>query len=168
MRRCAEEPNLCAAPRNQILEKEGGIWSNQLNPFADHFKVIILCFFLILHFWKQVFVPSCSSDSFSGHRSASDVSGGLHFQGGNIIQAVLHDLETRLGAATASLVLVGSGDSGRGVVEACDKLGREREGRLSCIVDGGDLVPWWVEGEEEGCRERRQLEKENQQVMPLI
>merc|ERR1719234_1561063 len=65
----------------------------------------------------------------------------------------------------ASLVLVGSGDAGRGVVEACDKLGKEREGRLSCIVDGGDLVPWWVEGEEEGCRERRQLEKEQQQVL---
>jgi len=32
-------------------------------------------------------------------------------------------------------------------------------------VDGGDLLPWWVEGEEEGCRERRQLEKENQQVL---
>ena len=122
----------------------------------------------MLHVCKQVFVPSCSSDSFSGHRSASDASGGLHFQGGNIVQAVLDDLETRLGAATASLVLVGSGDSGNGVVEACDKLGREREGRLRCIVDGGDLLPWWVEGEEEGCRERRQLEKENQQVMLFI
>ena len=117
---------------------------------------------------NQVFVPSCSSDSFSGQRSASDASGGLHFQGGNIIQAVLKDLETRLGAATASLVLVGSGDAGKGVVEACDKLGKQREGRLRCIVDGGDLVPWWVEGEEEGCRERRQLEKEQQQVMPFI
>ena len=122
----------------------------------------------MLHICEQVFVPSCSSDSFSGHRAASDVSGGLHFQGGNIVQAVLDDLETRLGAATASLVLVGSGDSGKGVVEACDKLGREREGRLRCIVDGGDLLPWWVEGEEEGCRERRQLEKENQQVIPFI
>ena len=126
------------------------------------------CAILILHVCKQVFVPSCSSDSFSGHRSASDASGGFHFQGGNILQAVLDDLETRLGAATASLVLVGSGDSGKGVVEACDELGREREGRLRCIVDGGDLVPWWVEGEEEGCRERRQLEKEKQQVMPFF
>ena len=54
------------------------------------------------------------------------------------------------------------------MVEACDKLGKQREGRLRCIVDGGDLVPWWVEGEEEGCRERRQLEKEQQQVMPFI
>ena len=123
---------------------------------------------LFSNVWKQVFVPSCSSDSFSGHSSASDASGGLHFQGGNIIQAVLKDLETRLGAAAASLVLVGSGDAGKGVVEACDKLGKQREGRLRCIVDGGDLVPWWVEGEEEGCRERRQLEKEQQQVMPFI
>jgi len=32
-------------------------------------------------------------------------------------------------------------------------------------VDGGDLVPWWVEGEQEGCRERRQLEKDQQQVL---
>ena len=123
---------------------------------------------LFSNVWKQVFVPSCSSDSFSGHRSASDASGGLNFQGGNIIQAVLEDLETRLGAASASLVLVGSGDAGKGVVEACDNLGKQREGRLRCIVDGGDLVPWWVEGEEEGCRERRQLEKEKQQVMPFF
>ena len=114
--------------------------------------------------WEQVFVPSCSSDSFSGHQRASDGSGGFHFQGGNIIQAVIQDLETRLGAATASLVLVGSGDAGKGVVEACDNLGKERAGRLRCVVDGGDVVPWWVEGEEEGCRERRQLEKEHQQV----
>ena len=50
------------------------------------------------------------------------------------------------------------------MVEACDNLGKERAGRLRCVVDGGDVVPWWVEGEEEGCRERRQLEKEHQQV----
>ena len=49
MRRCAEEPHLCAAPRKQILEKEGGIWSNELNPFADHFKVIFLYFFNVAH-----------------------------------------------------------------------------------------------------------------------
>ena len=117
----------------------------------------------MLHIWKQVFVPSCSSDSFSGQRSASDTSGGLHFQGGSIVQAVLGDLESRLGAATASIVLLGSGDAGRGVVEACDSLGRQ--GRLWCIVEGGEVVPWWVQPEEEeGCLETRQLEKDSQKV----
>ena len=46
MRRCVEEPHLCGAPRKQILDKEGGIWSNELNPFADHFKVIVFYFFI--------------------------------------------------------------------------------------------------------------------------
>ena len=69
-----------------------------------------------------------------------------------------------MGAATASIVLLGSGDAGRGAVEACDNLGRL--GRLRCIVDGGEVVPWWVQPEEEerGCLEPRQLEKDSQQV----
>ena len=123
----------------------------------------LLISFLRLQILPQVFVPSCSSDSFSGRRIASETTGGLHFQGGNIVEAVLEDLESRLGAATASIVLLGSGDAGRGVVEACDNLGRL--GRLRCIVDGGEVVPWWVQPEEEeGCLETRQLEKDSQQV----
>ena len=47
--RCAEEPQLCGAPREQILEKEGGIWSNELNPFADHFKVVLATFALFFN-----------------------------------------------------------------------------------------------------------------------
>ena len=50
------------------------------------------------------------------------------------------------------------------MVEACDNLGRL--GRLRCIVEGGEVVPWWVQPEEEerGCLEPRQLEKDSQQV----
>ena len=161
-------PSFAALQENRFLKKRAayGQTSSTLLLITSRSSWPLLLF--LLQCIEQVFVPSCSSDSFSGHQRASDGSGGFHFQGGNIIQAVIQDLETRLGAATASLVLVGSGDAGKGVVEACDNLGKERAGRLRCVVDGGDVVPWWVEGEEEGCRERRQLEKEKQQVMPFF
>ena len=37
--RCTEQPELCGSPGAQILEKEGGIWSDQFSPFDGHFKV---------------------------------------------------------------------------------------------------------------------------------
>ena len=37
--RCTEQPELCSSPGAQILEKEGGIWSDQFSPFDGHFKV---------------------------------------------------------------------------------------------------------------------------------
>ena len=49
------------------------------------------------------------------------------------------------------------------MVEACDNLGRL--GRLRCIVEGGEALPWWVQPEEEeGCLETRQQEKDSQKV----
>ena len=37
--RCTEQPELCSSPGAQILEKEGGVWSDQFSPFDGHFKV---------------------------------------------------------------------------------------------------------------------------------
>ena len=37
--RCTEQPELCGSPGAQILEKEGGVWSDQFSPFDGHFKV---------------------------------------------------------------------------------------------------------------------------------
>ena len=37
--RCTEQPELCGSPGAQILEKEGGVWSDQFSPFDSHFKV---------------------------------------------------------------------------------------------------------------------------------
>ena len=66
MRRCAEEPHLCGAPTKQILEKEGGIWSNELNPFADHFKVVILYLFNLCTFGHRFLSPPAPVTGFLG------------------------------------------------------------------------------------------------------
>ena len=125
----------------------------------------------------QVLVPYCSSDSFTGSRQGSEATAGLHFQvlqssgssvifvqGRTILEAVLDDLES-LGAGKASLVLVGQGSAARGVANACDSLAQGRGERLSCVLDGGELVPWWLHGEGEGCQKREETRRVQEQEL---
>ena len=90
-----------------------------------------------------VYVWYCSSDAWVGDRGASDATGGRHFRGSRILDAVFDDLERNrgLGAAGAETLVVFSGSSagGRGVVQHADRLAkRVREhcgGTLLAVVD---------------------------------
>ncbi|KAH8090187.1 pectin acetylesterase [Aureococcus anophagefferens] len=75
-----------------------------------------------------VYVWYCSSDAWVGDRGASDATGGRHFRGSRILDAVFDDLERNrgLGAAGAETLVVFSGSSagGRGVVQHADRLAK--------------------------------------------
>jgi len=135
----------CTAPKSQLLLKDdAGIWGpGKDNPFADYFKVSV-------HY--------CSSDSFSGTRGASKATGDLVFHGKHILLATLKDLVKRFKLARGGqLVLAGSGSGARGVGLQCDYV-REALKAISpgmdvrCLMDGGDLVPWWVTTPSQQCQ----------------
>ena len=131
------------------MELEGGVWSSEAtNPLNDHFRVR-------LH--------HCSSDDYSGSRGASAATGGLHFQGSNILTAVLQDLVATFGINRAeSLVLAGTGAGARGVGHSCDYVAAAVAGvsntTVRCVADGGDMVPWWVHSQDCEAGGRRGVE----------
>ena len=58
----------------------------------------------------QVYLPSCSSDEFSGTRGRSSTTGNLFFHGRHIFSSLLRDLVSRFELAKAKdIVLIGSG-----------------------------------------------------------
>ena len=90
--RCAagsEDQAHCTGSRQEVIEREGGIWGSNpdKNPFHDYFKVTLdypmkeLCSLCVARRWTiwfddiQVYVHSCSSDSFSGTRDSSTSTG---------------------------------------------------------------------------------------------
>jgi len=136
----------CTAPDSQVLERTGGIWSDDglVNPFSHHWKVV-------LHY--------CSSDNYAGTRGASSSTGNLYFHGKHILTAALDDLSTRFGLENArSLTLLGTGSGARGVGFNCDYVASLLPGvEVKCIADSPDMVPYWVTTDDCG---RRDYEKE--------
>ena len=92
---------------------------------------------------NAVYVWYCSSDAWVGDRGASDETGGRHFRGARIVDAVFDDLfDARgLGAAGEETVVffAGSSAGGRGVAQHADRVAarvRERSGgRVLAVID---------------------------------
>ena len=113
------------------------MWSNDpaVNPpFHDFFKVN---------------VPYCSSDAYSGTRSASADTGNFAFHGKFIVRAIIEDLiasNSWLTKAT-QIVLIGSSAGSYGVEKNCDEIA-ERFRQINanvdvrCIMDGGGFYPY--------------------------
>jgi len=145
IRRCQDNPSLCSSPAAPVVDKQGGIWSGS---FSQYFKI---------------FIHYCSSDSFAGTQPSSLATGNLTFHGRHILAATLQDLVARLGIDRAgSVVLAGSGSGARGVGYNCDFVSSALAGRVRCLADSPDFVPWWVKTEEQQCqgRDREKIERE--------
>merc|ERR550517_229903 len=142
----------CTSPRQQVLEKNEGIWSSdfEVNPFVDHFKVF-------LHY--------CTSDNYAGTRGASRATGNLFFHGKHVITAMLEDLSLKFGLDTAaSLTLVGTGSGARGVGYNCDYVASLLPGvPVRCLADSPDMVPWWVKTE--NCDKRDYEKEEGEKIL---
>merc|ERR1719264_2068683 len=136
--KCKRFPETCTAPEKAEKRMSDGIWSKDRrnNPFADYFKV---------------YLPSCSSDEFSGTRGRSSTTGDLVFNGRHIFSSLLRDLVARFDVANAEdVVLIGSGSGARGPARNCDFLAESiatinPSTRVRCVLDGIDLVPYWVQ-----------------------
>ena len=95
-------------------------------------------------------IPSCSSDEFSGTRGKSSTTGELVFHGRHIFSSVLRDLVANYGLDRAKeIILVGSGSGARGAARNCDFLSEaistvSSSAKVRCVLDGVDLVPYWV------------------------
>ena len=115
--------------------------SSEVNPaFASYIKV---------------YVPYCSSDEHSGNKEASEETGNFHFNGRNIVSAVVDDLH-----ATGMLdhpggehvVLAGASAGGAGAARNCDFVADKvkslgHDSLVSCVLDGADLEPFWMTNE---------------------
>jgi len=67
---------------------------------------------------SKVFIGYCSSDSFSGNRSASPSTGNWHFKGKAILRAVIQDLLSKTGLSNAQEVLFSGCSAGGSAVFA--------------------------------------------------
>ena len=99
-----------------------------------------------------------------GTRTASRLTGNYNFHGRHILTAVLQDLVANFGIDRAErLVLAGSGSGARGVGHNCDYVGEAMravnpELAMSCVLDGPDLVPWWVKTDDCNGRDLNEME----------
>eukprot|EP00094_Tigriopus_californicus_P009354 TCALIF_09019-PB protein Name:"Protein of unknown function" AED:0.11 eAED:0.12 QI:206/0.75/0.66/1/1/1/9/985/816 len=160
--KCQENPQRCTSNERPSIQMDDGIWSQDKrnNPFADHFKVLL---------------PSCSSDEFGGTRGRSDETGGMIFHGRHIFSSLLRDMVANHNMGKAQeIVLVGSGEvlliarlmltmvlkylnpnkgsGARGAARNCDFLANaiktvNENTKVRCVLDGVDLVPYWVQSE---------------------
>lgn len=97
--------------------------------------------------FNHVLVPYCSSDLWSGQRSAEAATGGFHFRGATIVEAVVADLsdpavmgDGNLSEAT-EILLSGSGAGGVGVLNHLDRLAGLMGGTtVRGVTDGGWIV----------------------------
>ena len=100
-------------------------------------------------------MPYCSSDEHSGNKEASEDTGNFHFNGRNIISAVVDDLHaTRtLGQPGGEhVVLAGASAGGAGAARNCDFVADKvkslgHDSLVSCVLDGADLEPFWMTNE---------------------
>eukprot|EP00095_Tigriopus_kingsejongensis_P001054 maker-scaffold631_size122145-snap-gene-0.37 protein:Tk01054 transcript:maker-scaffold631_size122145-snap-gene-0.37-mRNA-1 annotation:"hypothetical protein CAPTEDRAFT_219523" len=151
--KCQEFPQSCSSNERASIRMDDGIWSQETrnNPFATHFKVLL---------------PSCSSDEFGGTRGRSDETGGMIFHGRHIFSSLLRDLVAKHGMGQAQeVVLVGSGSGARGVGRNCDFLADaiktvNQKTEVKCVLDGVDLVPYWVHDDNcQHAHERPEVQK---------
>ena len=73
-----------------------------------------------------VYLPYCTSDAHLGDAGASDATGGFHFRGRRVVDAVLADLAP---AAGATLVLAGGSAGGRGAMALLDGVAAAQAAR---------------------------------------
>jgi len=152
---CQDHPDACSAPEDATRLLQDGLWSRetQNNPFANYFKV---------------YLPSCTLDDFSGARGPIRGSDGdrIWFHGRHIFSSLLRDLVANFGIDQAeSIVLIGSGSGARGVGHSCDYLAEaianvNDKAEIKCILDGPDLLPYWVHDSiaEERCENETMAE----------
>ena len=103
----------------------------------------------------KVYVPYCSSDEHSGNKEASEETGNFHFNGRNIVSAVVDDLHATgmLGQPGGEhIVLAGASAGGAGAARNCDFVADKvkslgHESLVSCVLDGADLEPFWMTNE---------------------
>ena len=103
----------------------------------------------------KVYVPYCSSDEHSGNKEASEETGNYHFNGRNIVSAILDDLHAQsiLGQQGQSkVVLAGASAGGAGAARNCDFVADKvkslgYDSLVSCVLDGADLEPFWMTNE---------------------
>merc|ERR550539_1679288 len=131
------EGRLCTASTQQVLVREGGLYSNNTeNPLADYWHVI---------------VPYCSSDTWAGTGRSEDT--GYYFHGKHIFRDVLNSLSHHYDLFSATdLVLSGSSAGGFGVGLNCDDVadwltGANPDMTVRCLADAPDFIPWWVHTE---------------------
>jgi len=137
-KKCKDYPRTCSPPEEAVKQMEDGIWSQNIrnNPFAVYFKV---------------YLPSCSSDEFSGIRGNSSGTEDLFFYGRHIFSSLLRDLVDYFNIANAEdVVLIGSGSGARGAARNCDFLAESiakvnTAATIRCVLDGVDFVPYWVQ-----------------------
>ena len=101
---------------------------------------------------------------FEGTRSASRLTGNYYFHGKHVLTAVLQDLVATFGIDRAErFVLAGSGAGARGVGFNCDYVAEAMVAvnpgvDVRCLLDGPDLVPWWVKTEDCNGRDLNRME----------
>merc|ERR550517_2109330 len=103
----------------------------------------------------KVYVPYCSSDEHSGNKEASEETGNYHFNGRNIVSAIVDDLHAQgiFGQqAKSKVVLAGASAGGAGAARNCDFVADKvkslgYDSLVSCILDGADLEPFWMTNE---------------------
>jgi len=128
--RCAsshEDSELCTA-QNEAEITFRGREEGVLDPYADY--------------W-MVYVHYCSSDLWAGTKSASQATGGYHFLGKYIIEAVIEDLTSNYNLQNANtVVFTGCSAGAVGVTLNCDDIGAKLPSAdFRCVADAPDFFP---------------------------
>ena len=130
-------PHLCSSANYaNTMEGEAVVFQQKNPAFAS---------------FTKVYVPYCSSDEHSGDRQASPETGNFHFNGRNIVTAVVDELHARgmIGQSGNKVVLAGASAGGAGAAKNCDFVADKINGlgynaKVSCLLDGLDLEPTWL------------------------
>jgi len=137
-RRCNSQDSAfrCTTSTDQTLNQTYTFWSNDQEtnpPFHD---------------FAKVFMHYCSSDTWQGSRDASEETGGYHFHGKDIVNAILDDLiATKINInQMEQVVLLGTSAGAMGVQGVCDSVAdtfkaENNDIDARCVADSGDLVP---------------------------
>merc|ERR1712013_257235 len=137
-RRCNNQESAfrCTTSNNQTIDESYTFWSSDQDknpPFHD---------------FAKVFMHYCSSDAWQGSRDAGEETGGYHFHGKDIVNAILDDLiATKINIdQMEQVVLLGTSAGAMGVQGVCDSVAdtfkaENNDIDARCIADSGDLVP---------------------------
>ena len=116
--RCRDEPHLCSsASYKDTMEGEVVVFQKE-NPAFGRFT--------------KVYVPYCSSDQQSGDRQASAETANFHFNGRNIVKALVGELHAKgiIGQSGSKVVLAGASTGGAGAAKNCDFVADKIRGLL--------------------------------------
>jgi len=108
------------------------------------------------HDFCKVYVHYCSSDLWSGQKDSGAETGGFHFHGQAIVEAVVRELlESSPSLADATQVaLLGTSAGAHGVNRNCDRVAdmihaENPNSDVRCLPDApADLFPYWVHAED--------------------